>query len=117
MAKYENRLSGNFDELLSWLHNDITEGSISASLEDGSDINIDQIRVSVRVYERYSMIGGNRVSLNITVAGKGDDLYVSAITSGGSQAVFFKINTLGEESFLESVISSVENYISGNRNG
>ena len=34
----------------------------------------------------------------------------SAITSGGSQAVFFKLNTLGEESFLEKLVPIVENY-------
>ncbi len=112
MAKYEKRLTGNLDELLSVLHSDITEGSISASLEDGSDIKIDQIRVAVRVYERYSMIGGNRVSLNITVAANGSDLYLSAIASGGSQAVFFKVNTFGEEAFLQSVVKSVEYYVS-----
>ena len=28
---------------------------------------------------------------------------VSAITSGGSQAMFFKMNTLGEEAFLDKL--------------
>lgn len=111
MAKYERRLKGNFDELLSWLHKDITNGSASVSYEDGSDIDIGEIRLAVRVYERYSMAGGNRVSLNITVLGNGENIFVSAITSGGSQAVFFKINTIGEETFLDLCSKSVENYI------
>ncbi len=111
MAKYERRLKGNFDELLSWLHKDITNGSASVSYEDGSDINIGEIKLAVRVYERYSMAGGNRVSLNITILGNGENIFVSAITSGGSQAVFFKINTIGEETFLELCSKSVENYI------
>lgn len=91
MAKYERRLKGNFDELLSWLHKDITNGSASVSYEDGSDINIGEIKLAVRVYERYSMAGGNRVSLNITILGNGQEIFVSAITSGGSQAVFSKL--------------------------
>ena len=33
---------------------------------------------------------------------------LSAITAGGSQAVFFKVNTLGEESFLEDVKGLLE---------
>lgn len=111
MAKYERRLKGNFDELLSWLHKDITNGSASVSYEDGSDINIGEIKLAVRVYERYSMAGGNRVSLNITILGNGQEIFVSAITSGGSQAVFFKINTIGEETFLDLCSKSVENYI------
>lgn len=111
MSKYEKRLKGDFKELLDWIHNDITNGSVSASYEDGSDITLDQMKLAVRVYERYSMAGGNRVSLNITLLAYGQELFVSAITSGGSQAIFFKINTLGEETFLELCSASVENYI------
>lgn len=111
MAKYERRLKGNFNELLNWIHRDITNGSSSVSYEDGSDIDLGDSRVAVRVYERYSMAGGNRVSMNVTITGTGEDLFVSAITSGGSQAVFFKINTIGEETFLEICSDSVENYI------
>ena len=33
---------------------------------------------------------------------------LSAITAGGSQAVFFKVNTLGEESFLDDVKDLLE---------
>jgi hypothetical protein len=112
MAKYVRSLKGDFRKLLECLHNDITNGSISASYEDGSDITIDQMQLAVRVYERYSMAGGNRVSLSITLVGNDDNLYVTAITSGGSQAVFFKMNTLGEETFLDLCRESVENYIS-----
>lgn len=112
MAKYEKALVGNFNELLNWLHNDITNGSISVSYEDGSDITMGQVKLAVRVYERYSMTGGNRVSLNITLIGDDRNLFVSAITSGGSQALFFKINTIGENAFLKLCIDSVEKYIS-----
>ncbi len=111
MAKYEKRLKGNFDELLNWLHRDITEGSLSASYEDGSSITMGNARMAVRVYERYSMTGKNRVSMNITLLEVEDDLFITAITSGGSQAVFFKINTLGEEAFLEEFIDSLNRYI------
>lgn len=115
MAKYEKALTGNFDSFISWLHSEIESGSFSASFEDGSDFRVGDARVAVRVYERYSMFGGNRVSLNVTLVGDGDNLYLSAITSGGSQAVLFKVNTLGEESFLDTLIRSVEHYISGRR--
>ncbi len=111
MAKYERKLKGDFQELLNWVHRDITNGSSSVSYEDGSDFALPGSRIAVRVYERYSMAGGNRVSMNVTIAGAGDDLFISAITSGGSQAVFFKMNTIGEETFLELCIESVQNYI------
>jgi hypothetical protein len=112
LAKYERSFRGDFNEALSWIHNDIISGSASASYEDGSDFSSQLTRVAVRVYERYSMAGGNRVSLNITLIEEGNMLFLSAITSGGSQAVFFKINTFGEESFLRQVENSVESYIS-----
>lgn len=111
MAKYERRLKGNFNDLLNWVHEDITNGSSSVSYEDGSNIDLVDSRVAIRVYERYSMAGGNRVSMSVTIIGTGEDLIVCAITSGGSQAVFFKINTIGEETFLELCRDSVENFI------
>ena len=110
MAKFESRLKGNFDELLRRLDDGILGGSVSAHLEDGSDYVNGDVRCAVRVYERYSMIGGNRVSMSITLIGCPQELFVTAITSGGSQAVFFKINTLGEESFLRHAIDIIENY-------
>lgn len=115
MAKYESRIKGDFDALLAAIEDGILKGSFSASLEDGSQYENNGIKCAVRVYERYSMMGGNRVSMNITLLGKDDELFVSAITSGGSQAVFFKINTIGEQAFLESIIGIIENFKSGNR--
>ena len=110
MAKYESRLQGDFNEFLSIMEDRILKGSASASFENGSDYEKNGVRCAVRVYERYSLAGSNRVSLNITLIGNGNDLFVSAITSGGSQAVFFKINTLGEGNFLQRAIDIIEEY-------
>ena len=109
-AKYEKHLTGNFDELLELVTDGVLNGSMSASYEDGSDWMSGEVRCAVRVFERYSYMGGNRVSMNVTLVGNDRDLFLSAITSGGSQAVFFKLNTLGEESFLEKLVPIVENY-------
>ena len=110
MAKYERRLTGDFNEILRLCEDSIMESSMSASYEDGSDYVSGNVRVAVRVYERYSMFGGNRVSLNLTLAGDGKNLHLTAITSGGSQAVFFKINTAGEEAFLETLSSAIDRH-------
>jgi len=112
MAKYEQILTGNFNDFLSYLDQAIMKGSASASYEDGSDVNLGTIKMAVRVYERYSMMGGNRVSLNITLLGNDQNLFLSAITSGGSQALLFKINTIGEQAFLDQCRSAVEQYLS-----
>lgn len=110
MAKYETRLTGSFDEWLHRIENGILGGSVSASLEDGSDFYSPdgKTRCSVRVFERYSMAGSNRVSLSVTLFQDSDGaISCSAIASGGSQATFFKINTWGEATFLEKFVDLI----------
>lgn len=107
MAKYEKHLTGNFDELLELVTDGVLNGSMSASYENGSDWTNGTVRCAVRVFERYSYMGGNRVSMNVTLVGKGEELFLTAITSGGSQAVFWKINTMGEEAFLQTLIDAI----------
>ncbi len=104
MAKLEQRLTGNFDSILRKIEDGILSGSVSADLEDSSDFRSENARCSVRVFERYSYAGGNRVSLSVTLFQVGEGpIHLSAITAGGSQAMFFKINTWGEEAFLDKL--------------
>lgn len=104
MAKLEETRYEDFDRLLQRLEQGILEGSMSASLEDASDFRSGDARCSVRVFERYSYLGNNRVSLTLTLFQNGNEpVRLSAITAGGSQAIFFKINTWGEESFLDKL--------------
>lgn len=104
MAKYEKSINENFDTVLDKIKAGIMNGSISATLEDSSDMVSGDARCSVRVFERYSVFGQNRVSMNVTLFQNGDGpVRVCAITSGGSQAMFFKVNTLGEDMFLDKL--------------
>lgn len=108
MAKYEKVVYGDFDWILDRLDKAVMSGSTSASYEDGSSFTQGDFRCEVRVYERYSWTGGNRVSMAMTLAGSGGEYFLSVITSGGSQGMFFKVNTLGEESFLETIAEVVD---------
>lgn len=83
MAKIERYINEDFDQLLSKIEDGIINGSMSATLEDASDFRSGTARCSVRVFERYSY-------------------------AGGSQAVFFKINTWGEEAFLDKLIELLD---------
>ena len=105
MAKLERTLNDNFDAILNKTSDGILNGSVSASLEETSDFRSNGARCSVRVFERYSYAGGNRVSMNVTLFQGGPDepVRLSAITSGGSQAMFWKMNTWGEEAFLQKL--------------
>ncbi len=106
MAKMERVLHEDFRGLLVRIEHGIINGSVSATLENGSDFASDGCRCSVRVFERYSAIGSNRVSLTVTLfQGTDGAIHLSAITSGGSQAMFFKINTFGEEAFINKLAS------------
>ncbi len=104
MAKLEQTVNADFNQLLEKIENGIVKGSMSASLEDSTDFCDGNARCSVRVFERYSYAGNNRVSLSVTLfQNAGGPVHITAITSGGSQAMFFKINTLGEEAFLDKL--------------
>ncbi len=104
MAKLEQIVYGDFNQILNKIENGILNGSISASLENSSDFQSGGARCSVRVFERFSWTGSNRVSLSVTLfQGEEDAIHLSAITAGGSQAMFFKINTFGEEAFLDKL--------------
>ena len=108
MAKYEKIVYGDFDRILENLNDAVMSGSTSASYEDGSDFCQGDFRCAVRIYERYSWTGGNRVSMSLTLAGSGGEYFLSEITSGGSQGMFFKLNTMGEEAFLETIAGVVD---------
>lgn len=104
MAKLERTLQGDFYMWLRKIQSGILEGSMSATLEDLSDFQCGETRCSVRVFERYSYMGGNRVSMTVTLfQGSDGVIHLSAITAGGSQAMFFKLNTMGEEAFLDKL--------------
>ena len=79
MAKLERTLTGDFDDILWRLDQAVLNGSMSATLEDRSDFSIGPVQVSVRMYERYSAMG----------------------------AMFFKMNTWGEEAFLDTLAEVV----------
>lgn len=118
MAKYTTTVKGDFDHFAAYLEKTILEGSISATLEDSERIRVGGAPCLFQVYERYSYAGGNRLSLSVVVAQQEPGtLSVTGITAGGSQAVFFKINTWGEESFLDKLREAVERYrsVSGSR--
>lgn len=103
-------MTGEIDQFVAHMDRAITGGSVTAGLEGAADRRLGDARMVVRVYERYSAIGGNRLSLTIAVLGRGEQLEVSAITSGGSNALFWKINTWGEEAFLDRAINAIHSY-------
>ena len=110
MAIFEKTIRNkNFGKLLRKLENEIPDSSWSANLEAGSDFKEADARCSVRVFERYSKMCGIRMCLKQTKVQRPESQNrMTAITAGVRQAVFFKVNTLGEESFLDDVKDLLE---------
>ena len=73
MAKLQRIRRGNFDGIL--------RGGVSARLGDSSDFSMGDVRCSVRVFERCSVLGGNRLSRSVTLFGKDGDVHLSASSS------------------------------------
>ena len=96
MAKLEQTLSGSFNQILNKIEQGILNGSMSASLEESSDFHSGDARCSVRVFERYSYSGGNRVSLSVT-------LFQNAID------ITFPVRKGGEERGTNGCLSRIKN--------
>ena len=72
MAKFERTIENQkLYPLLQQMEQGILDSSLSAHLESGSDFEDGDARCSVRVFERYSMVGGNRLSLTVTMFQQG----------------------------------------------
>lgn|GEM_PF-511028 len=107
VALSEHRIPGDVDQFIAHLDRHITGSSVTAQLEARSDRTIGDARMVVQVYERYSATGGNRLSLVISVLAAGGQMEVCAIASGGSTGMFWKLNTFGEQAFLQKAVDAI----------
>ncbi len=110
MAYYEKRLTGDPDAFVAHVEDQILAGSVSADGEAAVDHRLGDARMMMRVYERYSAFSGSRVSLSLSVLAVEGQLSVAAVTSGGSRAIFFKLDTVGEGTFMDQAVAAIESY-------
>lgn len=103
-------LTGSATALAAHLDRAITGGSVSASIESKAELVIGDARMIVRTYERFSFAGGNRATLTVSILAVGDRMEVALSTSGGSQAIFLKINTFGEEAFMQKGLAALNSF-------
>lgn len=109
MAKLEKTIYSDIEYVAEKIKETILNKSMSASFEDESRFEVGNAKCIVMVFERYSYMGGNRVSMNVTLFQANlQEVHLSAITSGGSQAVLFKMNTIGENAFLDTLREVVD---------
>ena len=83
MAKFECVFpSGySFNDILQYFHTHLTKNH--GECTGSSDYSSERARVAVRVYERYSLMGDNYLSLTLTLVNDGGDTFASAISAAG----------------------------------
>jgi hypothetical protein len=113
MAMMQYSLEGDVDAFVRHVDRAITTGSVTAKLEAGADRSLGGARMIVRAYERYSWFGGNRVALTLSILAVGTEMIVTAVATGGSQAMFFKINHFGEDAFLDRAVEAINSFVPG----
>jgi len=110
MAKYETRVTGNFDEIADCLHQDVMGSAMSINLIDQSCFEAGTVRIVTRVYDKYYMRNSSRASLTVTLVGSGNDVMVSAIGAGGGQGALFSFSWGAEENFVSAVEQSMQRW-------
>lgn len=108
MAKYEKTITGNFEEVIKHLENDIENSAMSMNLVDESNYSYGDSKLAVRVYDKYFMRNGNRASLSLTVVAHGNDIFISAIGAGGGQGIIFNFSLGAEDDMVAIVEESLE---------
>lgn len=106
MAKYKKNIIGDFETVYNHIKRDILYTSTSSSLEE-EIITKGNIKIGILTFERYSYSGGNRLSLNVVIISENDSIDIIGTSAGGSNGLFFKFNTLGEEAFLDKLKESI----------
>lgn len=111
MAKYEKTIIGQFEQVVRRLENDIESDAFSMKLVDASDFSSGDVKIAVRVYDKYYMRNGNRASLSLTIVGRDNHIFISAIGAGGGQGILFNFSYGAENDMVSIVQRSVERMI------
>lgn len=108
MAKFEKRVYGDFQKILDRINYDILQSGLSMNLVDQTNYNLENIKIAVRVYDKYFMRNGNRASLSVTIVDNGSEVYISAIGAGGGNGIFFNFSWGAESELTDVVAGSIK---------
>lgn len=108
MAEYKKVYYTSFNQVYNFVSKRFPSLSSSTSVESTYRQDLENTSVGMIVLERFSYMGSNRVSLSVLMYGNESVCYLCMTSSGGSQALFFKINRIGENNFLGKAIKVLE---------
>lgn len=103
MAKYETKIRGNFQEIITALDVYIMNSAASIQMIDENEYQLTDTHIIVRVYDKYFMRNSSRASLSLTAVAQDDVIYISAIGAGGGQGAIFNFSWGAEEDFVAVV--------------
>ena len=112
MAKYENSITGDFNKVVNTLHHDIMESAMSMNLVDETFHQFEDTKVALKVYDKYFMRNNSRASLSLTVVGRDEDIYITAIGAGGGQGIIFNFSLGAEQELVDMVQESIVTMLS-----
>ena len=112
MASYTKKFKANYEEFQEYLVEKLKSKSHTIELSDMKYTKMNDVECTVYVFERFSMYSSNYVSMNITLLHYDGNIELFAITSGGSSGLL-RMDTYGEETFLQTLIDPVEEYVNG----
>lgn len=107
MAKFQQKISGDIDQIVQSLNKDILSSAMSMESVDRVDVTINGIRSIIIVYDKYYMRNSSRASLTLNVIGDGTEIWVNAIGAGGGNGSIFNFSWGTEEDIISAVESSL----------
>ena len=108
MAKYERTITGQFEDMIYRLQKAIESSALTMNLVDESNYSSGDTKIAVRVYDKYFMRNSSRASLSLTIAGHGNQIFISAIGAGGGQGVLFNFSLGAEEQMVDVIRKCIE---------
>ena len=99
MAKYEKIVKGEYHEIVKTTQTMMEHYRMK--LFEHSEASFDDVEATVMVYKKFHIRNMSKAVLNITLVGKGDTTYLTAIIYGGGQGIALDYDNGPEEDMLE----------------
>ena len=107
MAKFEKRFHGSRAQVLDRLDQEVRKSIYTISLAEESQIELSGVSCVLRMYEAYRF-DGSRADMTFALMEDGDELYFSAIVTGGQRVRSLLSPARAETSLLEIIQNTIE---------
>lgn len=109
MATAVLRGDQSFERVRQGLLEGVLKSGVSVNLIDEAFYDLESLKLSVLVFEKYFMRVGNRLSVTISIIEPPEgELEVVVIGAAGGTGAFFRFSWGSEDSFVGSVVAVAE---------